>query len=74
MPGRNEEKGNVIRAHDLIYGFLEFQGLSPDRLNCTTSALRENPPRLIRYQRLIAMLAAFGIKSDLVSFETREFS
>jgi hypothetical protein len=73
MPGHNEKVETVIRAHNLIYGFLEFQGLSPDRLDWNASALGGNPPRLIRYQRLMAILAAFSIKTDLASFEKGEF-
>ena len=73
MPSHNEKDETVIRAHDLICGFLEFQGLSPDRLDWNASALGGNPPRLIRYQRLMAILAAFGIKTDLASFEKGEF-
>ena len=29
MPSHNEKVETVIRAHDLICGFLEFQGLCP---------------------------------------------
>ena len=63
----------VIRAHNLIHRFLEFQGFSPDRLDWNASALAGNPPRLIRFQRLMAILAAFGIKTGLASFEKGEF-
>jgi len=32
------------------------------------AAITANPPRLIRYQRLVAIIAAIGIKTDLASF------
>ncbi len=73
MPSRNEKDETVVRAHDLIYHYLEFQGLTPNRLDWSMSALADNPPRLIRYQRLVAILAAFGIKTDLASFDKGEF-
>ena len=73
MPSHNKKDETVIRARDLIYGFLDFQGLSPNRLDWAASALAGNPPRLIRYQRLMAILAAFDIKTDLASFEKGEF-
>ena len=73
MLSRNEMDETVIRAQDLINFYLEFQGLTPNKLDWNTSALADNPPRLIRYQRLVAILAAFGIKTDLAAFENGKF-
>ncbi len=72
MPAR-EKKTDVIKARDLLWLYLEFRGLAPDRHEWNASALADNPPRLIRYQRLAAILAAFGIKTDLASFDRGEF-
>jgi hypothetical protein len=73
MPSRNEKDETAVRAHDLICSYLEFQGLTPNKLSWNPSALADNPPRLIRYQRLGAILAAFGIKTDLASFDKGKF-
>ena len=72
-PSRNEKDETVVRAHDLIYHYLDFQGLTPNKLDWSMSALAKNPPRLIRYQRLVAILAAFGIKTDLAAFDRGGF-
>jgi len=73
MPSRKEKDKRVIQTRDLLHLYLEFQSLTPDRLKWNASALADNPPRLIRYQRLVAILAAFGIKTDLASFDKGEF-
>ncbi len=73
MPSRKEKDKHVIRTRDLLCLYLEFQSLTPDRLKWNASALADNPPRLIRYQRLVAILAAFAIKTDLTSFDRGEF-
>ena len=57
----------------MICSYLEFQGLTPNKLSWNPSALADNPPRLIRYQRLGAILAEFGIKTDLASFDKGKF-
>jgi len=63
----------VIQTRDLLNRYLGFQGLTPNRLESNVSALAGNPPRLIRYQRLMAMLAPFGVKTDPPSFEKGKF-
>jgi hypothetical protein len=62
-----------IRAHDLIDRYLEFQTLPPDKHDWNAIALADKPPRLIRYQRLVAILAALDIKTELASFDKGEF-
>jgi hypothetical protein len=47
MPSLEDTDKTVIRAGDPLYGYLEFQSLTPDRLEWNASALAGNPPRLI---------------------------
>jgi hypothetical protein len=65
MPNRKETDSTVIRTRDLLYRYLEFQRLAPQKHKWSASALAGDPPRLIRYQRLVAILGALGIQADL---------
>jgi hypothetical protein len=69
MPNRKETDSTVIRTRDLLYRDLEFQSLTPNNHNWSASAMAGDPPRLIRYQRLVAILGAFRIQIDVASFD-----
>ena len=73
MPNRKETDSTVIRTRDLLYRYLEFQRLAPHKHNWSASAMAGDPPRLIRYQRLVAILGALGIQTDLASFDEGAF-
>ena len=60
-------------ALDLLRQYLELCGFTPDQSEWNTEALRENPPRLIRLQRLKALFHAFGIPFDRSQFEKGKF-
>jgi hypothetical protein len=73
MASRKEANETVIRPRDRLINYLAFQSLTPNRLHWNPTALADNPPRLIRYRRLVAMLAAFSVNTDLASFENGKF-
>jgi hypothetical protein len=62
-----------ITAHSLLLGFLELRGFSPKLADWTEERLSDNPPRLIRLRRLIAMFRAFGLPWDPESFTEGRF-
>jgi hypothetical protein len=62
-----------ITALSLLLAFLELQGLSPKLADWTEERLSDNPPRLIRLRRLIAMFRAFGLPWDPESFTEGTF-
>jgi len=62
-----------ITARDLLYGFLELRGLTPDLSQWTEEGLADNPPRLFRLRRLRAVFRAFGIAWEPASFIEGKF-
>ena len=57
-----------ITARDLLIGWLELLGLTGNIHSWTEDNLRDNPPRLIRLKRLMALFRAFGIHWNPASF------
>jgi len=63
----------TITARDLLYGFLELRRLTPDMTNWSEERLSDNPPRLYRLRKLIALFRAFEIDWDPTSFVKGRF-
>jgi len=63
----------TVTAHDLLLGFLDLRGLTPDFDNWTEELLSENPPRLIRLRQLVSLFQAFGVPWDPQSFVEGKF-
>ncbi|MBI5591826.1 MAG: hypothetical protein HY881_15245 [Deltaproteobacteria bacterium] len=63
----------TITAHDLLLGFLDLRGMTPNFDNWTEELLSDNPPRLFRRRQLVALFQAFGIPWDPQSFVEGKF-
>jgi hypothetical protein len=63
----------IITARTLLLKFLELRGLSSQLADWTEERFSENPPRLIRLRRLVAIFRAFDIPWDPASFVRGEF-
>ncbi|MFI5387051.1 MAG: hypothetical protein ACHQ50_13135 [Fimbriimonadales bacterium] len=63
----------IISARELLEHYLEFNGLTPNKENWSEKSLATNPPRLVRFQRLVALFKAFGIETEVSSFHKGEF-
>jgi hypothetical protein len=63
----------IISAQDLLEHYLDSNGLTPNRKNWSEKRLATNPPRLVRFQRLVALFKALGIKTKVSSFHKGEF-
>ena len=70
MRGRKQRKYSAL---DLLRQYLELRRYTPDHRNWNEQALEQNPPRLIRLQRLKALFHAFGIAFDPPSFQEGGF-
>ena len=55
------ENNKTNTANDLLAGFLDLRGFTPEYDNWTEELLSGNPPRLIRLRQLVALFQAFGI-------------
>jgi len=67
------EGKKTITARDLLHTFMELRLLTPNLKQWTQRRLKDNPPRLLRLQRLQAMFAAFGIPFDPAAFIQGKF-
>jgi len=63
----------IISTQHLLEQYLEFNGLTPNKENWSEERLAANPPRLVRFQRLVALFKAFGIETEVSSFHKGEF-
>ncbi len=70
MPGQEK---TIIGARELLGLFLDFQVVTPVMRKWTEKGLADNKPRLIRFQRLVALFKAFGIQTTVSSFDEGEF-
>jgi hypothetical protein len=68
-----EQPTKIFTARDLLYGFLELRGLTPELDKWTEENFADNPPRLFRLRRLQALFWAFEIPWDPASFRKGEF-
>ena len=68
-----EANNRTITAHNLLAGFLELRGLTPEFESWTEERLSENPPRLIRLRQLEALFQAFGVPWNPRSFVEGKF-
>jgi hypothetical protein len=63
----------IITARTLLLKFLELRGLSSQFADWTEERFNENPPRLFRLRRLVALFRAFDIPWGPASFIKGEF-
>jgi hypothetical protein len=68
-----DQDQTTFSARDLLYLYLEMRQLTPKEKEWNEKALAENPPRLIRLQRLKALFRAFSIPFDLKKFRKGRF-
>ena len=64
---------SIIGVRDLLELYLDFNSLTPNRNDWTEKRLHRNEPRLIRYQRLVALFRAFDIKTSIATFHEGKF-
>ncbi|WP_457746909.1 hypothetical protein [Sulfurimonas sp.] len=62
-----------LTAEDLLKLFLDLLSFSPDIKEWSLEEFQYNEPRLIRYQRLIALLQAFKLPTDIHNFVDGSF-
>ncbi len=62
-----------ITARDLLSAFLELRRMSPEFSDWTEERLNNNPPRLLRLQRLMALFRAFRVPWAPSSFIIGKF-
>ena len=60
-------------AHDLLATWIELKTLERNTATWSEEGFTNNPPRLVRYRRLMALFRAFGMTCDPLSFEHGEF-
>jgi hypothetical protein len=63
----------IITARSLLLAFLELRSLTPKLADWTDERLSDNPPRLFRLRRLMALFRAFGLPWDPLSFTEGKF-
>lgn len=63
----------ILSAHDLISQFLELREMSPNLKEWSEEAFADNPPRLIRLKRLMALFRAYSIPWEPFRFSIGAF-
>lgn len=66
-------KAGPLTSRSLLFAFLDLQGLTPELNDWTEERLADNPPRLIRLRRLIALFQAFGLPWEPTGFTQGKF-
>lgn len=69
----NLTSARVFTSRDLLAVYLDLKGLQSDLRTWTEKGLASNPPRLIRFRRFRALLAAFGLPEDPEMFSSGYF-
>lgn len=69
----NLTPAHVFTSRDLLAVYLDLEGLQSDLRTWTEKGLASNPPRLIRFRRFRALLAAFGLPEDPETFSSGYF-
>ncbi len=62
VPGKDSI---FLRANDLVDKIIEFQALTPERLQWSEHKLKDNPPRLYLFQQIKALLKILFKNQDL---------
>ncbi|ALG85405.1 hypothetical protein [Gordonia phthalatica] len=60
-------------AQTLLDAYLDLHGLAPASQRWSEREFADNPPRALRYRRLIALLTAFGLPTSITMFEAGAF-
>ncbi|MFT4127624.1 MAG: hypothetical protein QM662_15515 [Gordonia sp. (in: high G+C Gram-positive bacteria)] len=63
----------TVTARSVLAAYLDLRWLESDVSRWGEEALADNPPRLIRFRRLRALLAAFDLPADPVDFTEGRF-
>jgi len=63
----------IVDARDLIELFLELKALQKDKTTWTEKGIADDPPRRIWFQRMRALVKAFGLKTEVSTFDQGEF-
>jgi len=68
-----EKQSEIITSRNLLYGFLDLKSMAPNPTVWSEENFSDNPPRLIRLRRLIALFRAYNIPWNLASFISGHF-